>query len=61
MVKCNVTSCIHNKDNVCTRDNIQITRIHMCDNCKYPPDPNAFLGVSQSQTAYESRKHMLFF
>ncbi|MBR6509769.1 MAG: DUF1540 domain-containing protein [Clostridia bacterium] len=61
MIKCNATICVHNKENVCNLENIQITSIYMCDNCKFAPNPDAFLGFSEDERAYHKRKNMLIF
>ena len=60
MVKCKIKACLHNKDNICTLESIEINSIYMCDNAKFEQSDNIFM-TSSAEESYMHRKNMLIF
>ena len=59
MIKCEAKYCLHNKENICTLENIKINDIYMCDNAKFEPCDNVFMHYSPAEEGYRKIKNML--
>lgn len=58
MVKCKIKDCLYNKDNLCSREEIEINLKFICANAKFKQSDNPFTSYSNAEEYYRKIKNI---